>query len=538
MADSTISQLPPALSVSPADLFPIDQGGVTKRATLGMLGNGTIFVGPGVTLTVNATMTFNGTNGTTMTFPATDAFLARTDASQTFTGLQTFTNGITTPAQITSTIATGTPPFVIASTTNVPNLNASFLNGATFAAPGPIGGGTPGAGSFTTIDATGQITSTLATGTAPFVVASTTPVANLSIGGSSSSTTGNAATATALQNARTIDGVSFDGTANITVVAPATHAATNKTTPVAADEFPIYDSVSGLLNHVTYANLASNIAGTVVPNSGIFHVEATTGSNALTVTLKAGTVLDFRSTTLTTGVPNTRTVPSDISMVVSAGSTLGTYSAVGSNILIVAIDNAGTVELAVTNIATGLSLNETELISTVTEGGTGTADLPSVFYSTTSRASVPFRVVGSVISTQTTAGNWAQTLTVQGGGGNALITQPKFRPHYASSPQTITAAGALTLAHGLRFKPSLVTACLQCQTGEYGYSAGQEIETDATIEDIGGAAGYGVAVVPDSTNLNIRYGSGSTTFRLLNFGNGVIAATTNANWKIIFKAWL
>ena len=37
------------------------------------------------------------------------------------------------------------------------------------------------------------------------------------VSGSSGSTTGNAATATALQNARTIGGVSFDGTANITL---------------------------------------------------------------------------------------------------------------------------------------------------------------------------------------------------------------------------------------------------------------------------------------------------------------------------------
>ncbi len=52
--------------------------------------------------------------------------------------------------QLTSTIATGTAPFVVASTTNVANLNASSLNGATFAAPGAIGGTTAAAGTFTT----------------------------------------------------------------------------------------------------------------------------------------------------------------------------------------------------------------------------------------------------------------------------------------------------------------------------------------------------------------------------------------------------
>ncbi len=80
---------------------------------------------------------------------------------------------------ITSTQATGTAPFTVASTTNVANLNASSLGGATFAAPGAIGGGTPSTGAFTTISATGAITSTLANGSAPFVVASSTNVTNL-----------------------------------------------------------------------------------------------------------------------------------------------------------------------------------------------------------------------------------------------------------------------------------------------------------------------------------------------------------------------
>ena len=59
-----------------------------------------------------------------------------------------------------------------------------------------------------------QLASTIATGTAPLVVASTTPVANLNIGG-------NAATATKLATARKINTVDFDGSADITVTAAA-----------------------------------------------------------------------------------------------------------------------------------------------------------------------------------------------------------------------------------------------------------------------------------------------------------------------------
>lgn len=71
--------------------------------------------------------------------------------------LLAITGGMSVTKQITSTLATGTAPMVVASTTNVANLNASSLNGATFAAPGAIGGGTAGSGAFTTVTASTSI---------------------------------------------------------------------------------------------------------------------------------------------------------------------------------------------------------------------------------------------------------------------------------------------------------------------------------------------------------------------------------------------
>jgi hypothetical protein len=59
-----------------------------------------------------------------------------------------------------------------------------------------------------------QLTSNVATGNPPLVVTSTTPVANLNIGG-------NAATSTKLATARKINTVDFDGSADITVTAAA-----------------------------------------------------------------------------------------------------------------------------------------------------------------------------------------------------------------------------------------------------------------------------------------------------------------------------
>lgn len=62
--------------------------------------------------------------------------------------------------QLTSTVATGTAPLVVASTTKVANLNADLLDGTDWAAPGPIGGTTPGTGAFSTLSASGNLTVT------------------------------------------------------------------------------------------------------------------------------------------------------------------------------------------------------------------------------------------------------------------------------------------------------------------------------------------------------------------------------------------
>jgi hypothetical protein len=68
------------------------------------------------------------------------------------------------------------------------------------------------------------------------------------------------ASAAVLTTARNIDGVAFDGSTNVTVVAPATHAAASKATPVDGDELPIVDSAaSNVLKKLTWANLKATL---------------------------------------------------------------------------------------------------------------------------------------------------------------------------------------------------------------------------------------------------------------------------------------
>jgi len=95
---------------------------------------------------------------------------------------------------------------------------------------------------------------------------------------------------------------------------------------------------------------------------------------------------------------------------------------------------------------------------------------------------------------------------------------------FVSTDQTITLAGALTLAHGLGVAPRFTQMMLVCQTAEAGYSAGDVI-TLATRPP---------TIRPDATNLNIRYSDASIT---VNHGStGVQTAITAANWKARFLA--
>jgi hypothetical protein len=165
--------------------------------------------------------------------------------------------------------------------------------------------------------------------------------------------------------------------------------------------------------------IASTAYADRAATSKIQPITASVAASALTLTLNP-TMLDFRSATIGSGTVNTRTVAASISVVVSSGSTLGTISAAPNRLAVIAIDNAGTVELAVINTVGSGNLDETTLITTVAEGGAGAADSASVFYSTTARTSVPFRVVGYIESTQATAGTWATAPSqIQGEGGEA-----------------------------------------------------------------------------------------------------------------------
>jgi hypothetical protein len=154
-----------------------------------------------------------------------------------------------------------------------------------------------------------------------------------------------------------------------------------------------------------------------LPPRQIQPLTATVGSSAMTVTLGQN-VLDFRSAAPESGDSYTRGVIG-ASLVVPQGATLGTVSGVQSRIAVLALDNAGTVEVAVVNLAGGNNLDETTLISTTAISSSSNS--ANVVYSAAARNNLAFRVVGYIESTQATAGNWASAPSkVQGAGGQAF----------------------------------------------------------------------------------------------------------------------
>jgi hypothetical protein len=191
----------------------------------------------------------------------------------------------------------------------------------------------------------------------------------------------------------------------------------------------------------------TQVAGGLIASGAIPQIQpisASVASNALTISASALS-LDFRSTTLGSGtVTSVSGTPSNL--VISSGSTLGTVSATQSRIIVIALNNAGTLELAAVNISGGNQLDETNLISTTAEGGAGAADSASVIYSTTARTSLAYRVIGYIESTQATAGTWATApSTIQGYGGQALDSMSSLG--YGQTWQTVTGSRALSTTY-------------------------------------------------------------------------------------------
>lgn len=114
----------------------------------------------------------------------------------------------------------------------------------------------------------------------------------------------------------------------------------------------------------------------------------------------------FRSATLASGVFVVRSVTAALSITIPSGATLGHASGRDQQVFVYAIDNAGTVELAVSNKFFDRSVRR---VTTTTIGAGSTS--ATAIYSTTGRTNVAWMPIARAVSNQTAAGTWAASPT-------------------------------------------------------------------------------------------------------------------------------
>lgn len=113
---------------------------VNKVSITQPLSGATLTVADGKALTASNTLTLAGTDGTTMTFPATSATLARTDAANTFTGHQTIEGVTSTGATGSGNLVFDTSPSLV--TPNIGTPSAGTLTNCNGLPASGIGSGT------------------------------------------------------------------------------------------------------------------------------------------------------------------------------------------------------------------------------------------------------------------------------------------------------------------------------------------------------------------------------------------------------------
>jgi hypothetical protein len=286
--------------------------------------------------------------------------------------------GVATASRLTSTVATGTAPLTVTSTTRVANLNVATAGEADTATTATnLSGGTVSAttGAFSgqlsvaqstslinngiSLNAAGngflrgtandtasstqanvQLMSWFGIGFSPTITGQTVPqgenavwintrTGTLDARGTvtaptfSGALSGNASTATTLQTARTINGVSFNGSANITVTATATNALTIGTglsgtsyNGSGAVTIAIDSTVATLTGTQTLTNKTisaasntisgltnSNLSGTAgISNANLANSSVTVGTTSISLGSSATTITGLSSVTSTSFV--------------------------------------------------------------------------------------------------------------------------------------------------------------------------------------------------------------------------------------------
>lgn len=168
-------------------------------------------------------------------------------------------------------------------------------------------------------------------------------------------------------------------------------------------------NLTNILDALTAA-FADPSLSRILSNVGFLPSVAT---NALTIALKTsdGSTnasstnpinVGFRNSTASSGSYSVLQVTGSLSIVVPASASLGHTSGLNQYVWVYAINNSGTIELAVSGVALfpDQSIQSTTAITSGSTSGT-------VLYSTSARTNVVIRLIGRMTVNEVTAGTWA-----------------------------------------------------------------------------------------------------------------------------------
>jgi hypothetical protein len=208
--------------------------------------------------------------------------------------------------------------------------------------------------------------------------------------------------------------LTFTGTPMITYNVTSMQLIGGASRTMAAGDVSLFRSLGGGNWKELVYQFSSGVFPGTAPAS-LPSIDCTQAGGALTFSAVAQ-YMAFRNASLTNGTPSViNAAPSNL--VLPSGGTLGVPTTTSGRIVLVEMNNAGTAELAIANIAGGLQMDETNLISTTAISASATAN--NVWYSTTARSNLPYRVIGAFDAVNTT-GAWSDPTAEINAGGNAL----------------------------------------------------------------------------------------------------------------------
>jgi len=167
-------------------------------------------------------------------------------------------------------------------------------------------------------------------------------------------------------------------------------------------------------------------------------------------------------------------------------------------------------------------------------GDLGSGRVVAVVYDGTNFAMLAPGSGSATLPDVATAGAYAapSSVTIDAKGRVTSVTAGTAFTTFTSSAAAVPAASSITEeTHSLGAVPRVVQWVLVCNTGDTGYTAGDEVNLDAAYSD---AADNGRRFVTykTSTKCGLIRSSTMASIYLPNKGTGVDAAITEANWRI------